>query len=725
MKIYFDVESAGLKGDLHLIQYSKKREKIKILRCNESSSHSRFKEIFNLLNSKENCIIGYNIGFDLYKLYTFFKPEKAFKCSCMDLYQHVITSPPLCFYPLLGKSVIRINKIPVKYEEKLQELIEKEMKKVLPPLTLISVKRSISECKKLVSLAWKIRIPVKLKGLINFIAPQEKILNFEEVLRLPKDFGWFEETRFPYVQDFEQEKYNELWFKNEKILDNQKSLIWEYAKKDIEYLWILEDWINSHRKKRNLKSLIEDFNDSCTHAVAYTKYVGFPVDKGKAQILYKKYVNRVQEIEKEIDINLQSPKQRLELIKTFAIIPEMIVSTDRRHLEILLDQGSDLDSDPDSDSNQNLISKQGKKIIKMLLEYKPLTQRIKQLEVIKESGKVYPDFQVLGTSTNRMHGRGGLNFQGIAKNGEIRELFLCSQGGDFDNLEVTIAAQVFQDKKLNADLTAGLDLHTKTVSLLFANELESLCYKDLMKVKENPKHRLFKKFKELRHRAKGINFAILYFAGFFTLAKSLKCTEEEAEKRIEKHFFSEYPSLKKTREKYFKRFCTADFSSWDKGSVGNMADNTKNLFGDVRYICVEKYIANWFWKNTDLISTVAEKDEEKILRSEYKGLQEMRQAIRSACFGAASGIQKSVYRQLGNYPIQSSGAIITKMLMAWMWEKYRVPIMNVHDELDIPAGFEHLYKDIRKDVNLFVDYFKKFVPNLKISWKKIGNWGDK
>jgi len=712
MKIYLDVESAGLKGNLHLIQYSKGQDsEIKIIRCNEPSNHDNFKEILELLNDPETCIIGYNIGFDLYKLYTFFKPKKAFKCSCIDLWQHVITSPPLCFYPLLGKSVIRINKIPVKYEEKLQEMIESKMKEVLPPLAIINVKRSLSECKELVSLAWNIKIPAKLKGLINFILPKERTINFDEVLLLPKDLGFEEETRFPYIQEYEQKNYKELWLENEKILNDPSSLIWQYAKKDISYLWVLESWINKYRRKYNLAEITEGYNDSCTHAVAYTKYHGFPVDKEKAKELFEKYTQRIKEIEENITINLQSPPQRLELIKSYALIPEMIISTDRRHLEILM--------------TSDMLSKEGLEKVKMLLEYKPLTQRIKQLEVIKETGMVYPDFQVLGTSTNRMRGRGGLNFQGIGRDGEIRELFLCSQGGDFDNLEVTIAAQVFNDQKLNDELAAGLDLHTKTASLLFAEELNNLSYDELMKVKENPRHELFKTFKDYRHRSKGINFAILYFAGYFTLAKSLKCTEEQAEERIEKHFFSHYSSLKKTRDEYARKFCTADFDGWSKNSVSNMANSTKNLFGNTRYICLEKFMASWFWENSEKIANIAKDDEGQILRSELKGKQPFKNAIRSACLGAASGIQKSVYRQLGNYPIQSSGAILTKMLMSFIWEKYRTPIMNVHDELDIPKGYEHLYKEVEKDVNDFVEYFRSYIPNLKMSWKNIKTWGEK
>lgn len=712
MKIYLDVESAGLKGSLHLIQYSKgQNSEIKILRCNKPSSHSRFKEILDLLNCEKNQIIGYNIGFDLYKLYSFFKPEKAFKCSCVDLWQHVITSPPLCFYPLLGKSVIRINKIPVKYEEKLKEMIEAKMEKVLPPFAIVSVKKSLSECKKLVSLAWKIKILAKLKGLINFILPAEKTLDFNEVLLLPKNLGWEEETRFPQILEFEEQRYKDLWLKNEQILNNPESLIWKYARKDINYLWILENWINRHRKKYNLSPITENYNDSCTHAVAYTKYKGFPVNKEKAHLLHLKYIARIKEIEQKIPINLQSPPQRLEFIKSFALIPEMIVSTDRRHLDIL--------------TTSDMLTPEGQEKVKMLLEYKPLTQRIKQLEVIKETGMVYPDFQILGTSTNRMRGRGGLNFQGISKEGEIRELFLCSQGGDFDNLEVTIAAQVFDDKKLDEELAAGLDLHTKTASLLFLEELNNRSYNELMQIKENPEHEEFKKFKEYRRRAKGINFAILYFAGYFTLAKNLKCTEEQAEEKIEKHFFSHYSSFKKTREEYFEKFCTADFETWSKNSVSKMADNTKNLFGDTRYICLEKFMASWFWQDAEKIANVAKDDEGQILRSELKGKQFYKNAIRSACLGAASGIQKAVYRQLGNYPIQSSGAILTKMLMSFIWEKYRVPLMNVHDELDIPAGYEYLFEEVERDVNAFVKHFQAYVPNLKLRWKRIKTWGDK
>lgn len=726
MRVYVDTESAGLKGPLHTIQYSINRQPIKIIRCSDPFTKSQGDDYTNFISFLyDPCVIlvGFNLGFDLEKLYQWFGVKigvlQPFKCQTIDLYQKTLTNPPLCYFPLVGgKAIIKLSCIPNAYEEQLKQILVEKMREVLPPIALIEVKRSAKkEIPTVCTLEFKVRIPAKLKELVKLFLPEElkrEILLFKEVLKVPNDFGWKENKRFPWITEEEIPLYQEVFDANEKILDDPNSPAYTYITKDVEYLWYLEDWLESFGA-----DLTPDFNDTCTHIVAFTKVFGFGVDQKKAQELSDSYAARMKEIEGDLQINVQSSQQRVELLRENLLeelkplADTLITSTGKPKLSILLSEG--------------LLTPRGEEIARELLEYKPLAQRRKQLEILIASpcGKVFPDFRVLGTGTNRMGGRGGFNFQGIAREGDIRQLFYTSSGGDYDNLEVMIAAQLFGDKELQKDILSGVDLHTKTCSLMFPDKFPGLSYQDLMEIKSNPSNSDYKKFKEYRHKAKGINFAILYFAGAFKIASILECTPEEAEEKLNENFFSCYPSLLKTREVFFKNFCTADFTTWDKTSVSRMKDCVGNLFGIRKYIVFEKFVANFLWSETEKISSVAKGDSRKVDRKKGKGPQPMQQAIRSSLLGAASTIQKSLYRQLGNYPIQSTGAILTKKLMTEVWNKHHVPMMNVHDEILIPSGFEDDIYDIQDTIQKFLEKWKKEIPGLNMDFIPMQTWADK
>jgi len=707
MRVYLDVESAGLKGRLHTIQYALGRNYVKILRVSQNPDYS---ELLSILRDKETVLVGFNLGFDLWKLYQLFQPGKPFQCQTLDLYQHTLKSKPLCYFPLIGgKAVIKVNKVPSYYVDKVQEKIEKKLNSVLPPIAKIKVKES---CKNyLTSLEFTVKIPAKLKILARLFllddGEVEEILNFSDVLKLPKDCGWTEDKRFPVIRSIEEEElYEALWRENESILDSpagQKSL--KYMVKDVEYLWKLEDWL---LKQGNTVEIDDD--DICTHVVAYTKYFGFPVDKPLAKEIQDKYREDMVEIKDSLGINPESPYERLSLLKEHANIPQAITSTDSLSLKILTEE-----------TEAGILTEQGLEIAAKLYRYKPLAQRRKQLEVITEGdGRVYPDFVVLGTTTHRMRGTGGLNFQGIARDGDIRRCFLTSMGGDFDGLEWCIAANVYQDPAMLRGLREGTDAHTLAV-LLLKEEYCLNTYEELIQLKaaKDPD------FLAARNKMKRVNFGVLYQAGPVKIGLELNCPPEEAEQKMNDCYFSHYKTLAENRKNLLKQFCTADFLAWDKSSVGKMADHVTGVFGDVRWICFEKFAAHFLWSSAKEFADLAGGDQSQILRSELKGKQEIGQAIVSAILGAASGIQKTVMRQLGNYTIQNAGARLTKKLMRRLWECHHVPMLNVHDEIDVPGDWGGDYESVKKTVDEFLSKYSETFEKLEMSWQKTRTWADK
>lgn len=712
MKLYIDVESAGLKGPLHMIQYSVDRGPVHILRCPQVSPHLRgirdqFIELMWHLENSETVIIGFNLGFDLWKLYTHFRPDHAWPCQVLDLYQHTLKAKPLCYYPLTtGKQVVQIKKIPRKYSAGVEKKITEEIKSILPPIAETTVSRSVEG--DFVSLEFGVKVPAKLKKLAElFLSEKERgeILNFTEVLKVP---DWREDERFPYVTFEEREKYEKLWLENESIFDGPAGhRAIEYARKDVEYLWKLEDWLVSEGNEIEI-----DSDDVCTHIVAYTKYFGFPVDVKKAKSLRTKFKKEMKALQAELGIDLESPKQRLELLRENALIPEAIISTGKDNLDILL-----------AEKDAGLLTDEGLEIAQKMSRYKPLAQRRKMLETVTEGdGRVYPDFVVLGTSTHRMRGRGGINFQGIAREGEIREIFLTSMGGDFDGLEWCLAANVYNDIEMLKGLREGIDPHTLAAALLITPPCD---YEKRMHIKKDKNHLRHGAILEERAKGKKVNFAVLYQAGPHKIAQTLDCIPEEAQEKMENCFFGHYRSLGETRSALEMAFCTADFEKWDQASVGKMDDHVVGVFGDIRWVCFEKHMASFFWEKADEFAQLAGGDETRVLRQQAKGKQFIGQAIRSAVLGAASGIQKVVMRQLGNFRIQNAGARLTKMLMARIWEKHYLPMMNVHDEIDVPGDDHCDYEAVKNTVDEFIEEYREKFTGLSMGWKKTKTWADK
>jgi len=334
---------------------------------------------------------------------------------------------------------------------------------------------------------------------------------------------------------------------------------------------------------------------------------------------------------------------------------------------------------------------------------------------------------VLGTITDRLAGTNGFNSQGVSKKSAIRQAIKTRWGGDFDSLEVVIAAEYYQDEILISEIANGIDLHTKNVQRLFS-KYRNVPLEELMKIKKDESHPDHQDFSDCRNiGAKGLFFGVIYGSESQKQAEQLDTTPEEAEETMDKYFFSQYKMLKKSREELQKDYCTADFDTWDTNSIDRMKRYTENLYGDRRFIDFEADVARWFWQNTERYAALVPKsDNRKVIRMVAKGKQKIRQTIRSACMGATSKIQKSIARQSGNYPIQSTGAKATKRLMCAIWDAgYKVFMFNIHDEIQIG---HHRLVDVEGITNVTQKFIKKeqeVIPYLSMACGPHKTWAER
>ncbi len=758
MKLYLDVESSGLKGPLLLVQYSIDRGPINIIEDPYRSGEKEMLELFEHLMSPETILTAYNAGFDLGKLYQYYLPKYAFNCQVIDLWVKVLKLEPLCHYPFIGgKPMLVLKKIHLDSADKIEESVKADLKQFLPPFlgkvdcsrrdpkdSIPKIKgeeKEGSKNKEFVNLEFKPKFDAKLKSLVPLFAPQmiKSALQFDEVLYLPKHVrinkdkeiifvnhestagaAWKEDQRVPYPLPGEYKYYRALHRANMRVLsgeegEEKRKDALTYARKDIEYLHLLEDFLLT---KNSPEKLEPNYNDTVTHIVAFTRYYGVEVDIEKAKIDNEELEKEKGEIEKKIGINLRSFPQRKALLKSCLIpiyqepVGDNLVSTAIPILEQLL--------------IDDLISPGKEEVISGLIKYGSICQVLKQYEtILLGNGRFYPDFRVLGTITDRMAGTSGFNCQGVSKDAKIRSVIKTTCSGDFDALEVIIAAHLYQDENLLREIRNGEDPHTNTVSRIF-EQFRGRKLTELMKIKGDKSHPEYADFSKCRNDSKGIFFGVLYGSEPMKQGEQLRTTPEKAEKIMEEHFFAHYPSLKKSREDLQRAYCTADFDTWRKDSIDKMKRYTENLYGDRRWIDFEVNVASWFWKNADKYANLIPRSEKRrVIRMQAKGPQEIRQTVRSACLGATSKIQKSVSRQLGNYPIQSTGARLTKELMCEIWRFYKVPMFNVHDEVNL--GHHELIDTpgISRRVQDFVEKKRELIPHLSMDFGPAKTWADK
>lgn len=95
---------------------------------------------------------------------------------------------------------------------------------------------------------------------------------------------------------------------------------------------------------------------------------------------------------------------------------------------------------------------------------------------------------------------------------------------DYSQIELRLLAHISQDKHLIEAFKSGIDVHTLTASKVFEVPIEEVT-------------------KEMRYKAKAVNFGIIYGQSKYGLAKALGISNQEAETFINKYFAS-YPKIK-------------------------------------------------------------------------------------------------------------------------------------------------------------------------------------
>lgn len=148
-------------------------------------------------------------------------------------------------------------------------------------------------------------------------------------------------------------------------------------------------------------------------------------------------------------------------------------------------------------------------------------------------GRIHTSYNQTVTTTGRLSSSNP-NLQNIPirteEGNKIRQAFVPSDranylimSADYSQIELRLLAHVSEDEHLIEAFNSCIDVHTLTASKVFEVPIEEVT-------------------KEMRYKAKAVNFGIVYGQSKYGLAKALKITPAEAENFINK-YFETYPKI--------------------------------------------------------------------------------------------------------------------------------------------------------------------------------------
>ena len=189
--------------------------------------------------------------------------------------------------------------------------------------------------------------------------------------------------------------------------------------------------------------------------------------------------------------------------------------------------------------------------------------------ISKRDGRIHTTYNQALTVTGRLSSSNP-NLQNIPirteEGNKIRSAFCAMDkenslimSADYSQIELRLLAHVSGDDHLIHAFTSGEDVHTMTASKVFGVKLEEVT-------------------KEMRRRAKAVNFGIVYGQSKYGLAKSIGITNAEAQEFIDK-YFETYPKVKEYMNKEVE--------------FVNAHGYVETIFGRKRYLAAELMSPNY------------------------------------------------------------------------------------------------------------------------------------
>ena len=279
--------------------------------------------------------------------------------------------------------------------------------------------------------------------------------------------------------------------------------------------------------ENNQQELLEAIEIPLSFVLAQMEHIGFYVDRESIQAYGKELEAQVNQLHDEIiqevgyEFNINSPKQLGEALFGKLGLPHGKKtkggwSTNADVLEEL-----------------RLLHP----VVDKVLRYRTVA-KLKStycdglLKVIGPDGRVHSTFNQTETRTGRISSAEP-NLQNIPVRTpigrELRKFFAGSDGNllvdaDYSQIELRVLAHVADDAAMKEDFLEGRDIHTATAARVFQMPVDMVT-------------------KDMRSKAKAVNFGIVYGIGAFSLSKDIGVTRKEADDYI-KAYLNHYSGVR-------------------------------------------------------------------------------------------------------------------------------------------------------------------------------------
>ena len=306
----------------------------------------------------------------------------------------------------------------------------------------------------------------------------------------------------------------------------------EYAAEDADITLQLKEVLLPILEKTNTKKLFDEIEMPLIPVLTSMQFEGVKINPDTLKKYSFQLEEEIAELEKNIykiagiEFNISSPKQLGE------VLFEHLKITDKPKLTKTKQYSTG------EDVLHKLIKKH--KIIPLILDYRSLT-KLKStyvdalpLLINQKTGRIHPSYNQAVAATGRLSSKNP-NIQNIPirteRGREIRKAFVPKNedytllSADYSQVELRIIAHLSKDENMINAFLDDQDIHSATASKIFNVDIKDVT-------------------KDMRRKAKTVNFGIIYGISAFGLSQRLEIHRKEAAGIIEQ-YFTKYPLVKK------------------------------------------------------------------------------------------------------------------------------------------------------------------------------------
>jgi DNA polymerase-1 len=306
----------------------------------------------------------------------------------------------------------------------------------------------------------------------------------------------------------------------------------QYAAEDADITWQLKEIFAPQLKEANAQKLFDEVEMPLVPVLAAMEREGIAIDTATLKKYSAQLETEIIAIDEEIQklagtpFNISSPKQVGDILFEVLKIAEKPKKTKTGQYA----------------TGEDILQKLTKKhpIVEKILEYREMVKlKNTYIDTLPEmvnqkTGRIHTSYNQVVAATGRLSSDNP-NLQNIPvrseRGREIRKAFIprdenhVLMSADYSQIELRIVASICGDKNMSDAFREGKDIHTATAARVYGIPESEVT-------------------KEMRYKAKSVNFGIIYGQSAFGLAENLSISRGEAKELIE-NYFREFSGVKK------------------------------------------------------------------------------------------------------------------------------------------------------------------------------------